>query len=204
MLLDLGLVREQSVQRSVESIVVDLLARKSQQILHRCPPIPALGNVKLTRGLAEPCDHQNRDHLRPGQRLPSLRQQFLAESVEPKCPPKCPGKPDISECSPALQTNPVQLNRDGLIGGRFLEEIALIESAGDCTSQCSRLGPSTGVQFSKLRDRLLDHLAVTTHGTDEAPVDVRLAVLANRRMSEVHGSSPLHVLCSTGTRATRG
>jgi len=56
-LLDRCLVRQESIQRAVEPMVIDPLGRDPQQVLERGRPIPVLGDVQLARGLTQPGDH---------------------------------------------------------------------------------------------------------------------------------------------------
>jgi len=51
-------------------------------------------------------------------------------------------------------------------------------------------GAPFGVQLAQLRHCLLDHLAVPPHRANHPPVNVRLAVLANGRVAEIHADSP--------------
>ena len=72
----------------------------------------------------------------------------------------------------------------------LFEQLALIASARDLPRQRLRLGAALGIELAKLGHGLLDDLAVAANRTNEAPVDVLLAVLPNRRVSEIHDRTP--------------
>src|SRR5439155_4564969 len=131
-LLDRGFVRQESIQRAVEAMVIDPLGRDPQQVLERGRPIPVLGDVQLARGLTQPGDHRHRGHLRPGDRFAAPRQEGGAEVVEPQGPPQRPPQPHLAERPRALDADPIEADRDRVLrGGGCLEELPLIGAPGD-------------------------------------------------------------------------
>ena len=89
-----------------------------------------------------------------------------------------------------LEPDPVEMNGDRLLRRCTLEKIRLVKLACDCPCQCPCLGASSRVQLAELRHGLLDDLAVATHGTNQAPVRVHLAILASSRMPQIHALLP--------------
>ena len=79
---DRFLVRQQTVERAVQAVVIHRFTRQRQQVLERGAPVPVLGDVQLARRLAQARDHQYRRHHRPRRRLASLRQQLRADHVQ--------------------------------------------------------------------------------------------------------------------------
>ena len=77
-----GLVREQMIEPTIETILVDLRITQLQQIAERRAAIPILGDVQLARWFAEPRRHQHRRHLRPGDALLAGRKQLRAEILK--------------------------------------------------------------------------------------------------------------------------
>ena len=110
-LLDRHLVRQQSIQRAVQTVVIHRLARQSEQILQRGAPVPVLGDVQLARRLAPSRYHQPRRHHRPRHRLAPRRQQPRAQRVQPQRTPQRPAQPHVPEGSAALQPHPLQPHR---------------------------------------------------------------------------------------------
>jgi len=71
-------------------------------------------------------------------------------------------------------------------GIRRLEEVALRLTAGESRGQRPGAGPPLGIELPKLGDGLLDDLLAHPDRADQAPVRVSLAILAARRMAEIH------------------
>src|SRR3990172_6830869 len=155
--------------------------------------VPVLRDVQLARGLAAPRNPQPPRHHGPRHLLPPPRQELFAQRIQPQRLPQPPAQPYPAKGATPLHADPVQPH----LRGRFplrrrLEQLPLIPSPRDLSRQGLRPGAPLGVQLAELRHRLLHHLAVAPHRADEAPVDVRLAVLAANGVPQIHGHSPPH------------
>ncbi len=190
--LDGFLVGQETIQGSIQPRGIDLRVRQPEQILERRAAIPVLRDVELARRLTQARDHQHGRHLRPRHGLPPRPQHFLAQHVEPQRAPQRPSQPHVPKCTAALETKPLQTNRnDRVLAAPLLEQLPLVAPPRDLACQGLRLGPPLRVQLPELRHRLLHDLPVATNGTDQPPVDVRLAVLADLRVAQVHAAPPL-------------
>src|SRR3990172_7875447 len=155
--------------------------------------VPVLRDVQLARGLAAPRNPQPRRHHGPRHLLPPPRQELFAQRIQPQRLPQPPAQPYPAKGATPLHADPVQPHlRRRFPLRRRLEQLPLIPSPRDLSRQGLRPGAPLGVQLAELRHRLLHHLAVAPHRADEAPVDVRLAVLAANGVPQIHGHSPPH------------
>ena len=187
-LLEVGLqgllVRQQTVERAVQPVIVDALGRHAQKIVQRRAAIPILGNVQLARRLAQARNHQDRRDRRPRRPLAAFDQTVLAETIESKGAPQPPAQPHVAKTAGALQADMVQPHCNRFApSGRRLKQLVLLFPPGDPQGQSAGPRPSLPVELAKLRHRLLHHSAAATHRAHQTPVAVRLAVLANRRVA---------------------
>ena len=190
-LLEGFLVGQQPVQGTVEPVIVHAIGGNSQQVFERRAAIPVFRNVKLTRRLAQPRDDQYRGHRGPRHLLSAVRKMLLAKLVQPQRLPQPPAEPDITERATPFDANVIESKgRRRLRARGVLEQLALIAPAGDLSRERLRVGAAFRVQFAELRHGLLHDLAVAANRTNQAPVDVLLAILPNRRMSEIHDRTP--------------
>ena len=183
MFLQRPLVRQQPVERPVQTVVVDPLHRHAQEIRQRRPPVPILGDVQLARWLAQPRNHQDRRHRRPRHPLTTRRHLLDTKPIELQRAPQPPAQPDVAKTPRPLQPNLLQPNRHRLasIPGQ-LEKLVLLAPARDLQRQPPSPRASFPVKLAQLCNRLLHHLATTTNRPHQSPIGVRLAVLADRRM----------------------
>ncbi len=195
------LVRQDLVQRPVQSLLVDLVHRHPEQVVQRRLAVPVLRDMQLARRLREPGQHQDRRHRRPRHLLPTGLDQLLEQHVKPQRPPQQPSQPDIAKLPRTLEPYPPQLDRHRL--GRLLLRIEQARHRGtrsaDVLGQGARLRPSRSVQLAQCRHRLLPHTPTHAHAAHQTPVHVRLAVLAHRRMTQVH-ALPSPILCTARER----
>src|SRR5437870_44152 len=186
MLLDRALVRQQAIERTIEAIVVHQRRRERQQVLQRGAAIPRLGDVQFARRLAQPGEHEHARHRRPRHRFTPFRQELCQQVVEAQRAPERPPEPYVAEGTPAFQPDALELDRNCLIGRRRGEEVGLLSVPRNRACQRLRAGAPGRVQFTEMRDGLLNDLAADAHRADKAPVAVDLAVLPPRRVTEVH------------------
>ena len=183
MLLQTPLVRQQPVERPVQTVVVDPLHRHPREIRQRRPPVPILGNVQLARRLAQPRNHQDRRHRRPRHLLATRRHLRGAKPIELQRLPQSPAQPDVAKTPRPFQANLLQPNRHRLAHRRGrLEQLVLLAPAGDLQRQPPSPRSTVPVELAQMCNRLLHHPATTTHRPHQTPVGVRLAVLADRRV----------------------
>ena len=187
MLFEGGLVREELIQGAVAAVVVDEGRGHAEQILQGGLAIPRLGEVEFAGRLTEAGQHQDRHHGWPGDRLPARGQQPLQQGLQLQRAPEQPAEPHIAEGAPPLQAHAVQPDGHGRGRGiRRLEEVALRLTTGESRGQRPGAGPPLGIELPKLGDGLLDDLLAHPDRADQAPVRVSLAILAARRMAEIH------------------
>src|SRR2546427_624688 len=186
MLLDRALVRQQAIERTIEAIVVHQRRRERQQVLQRGAAIPRLGDVQFARRLAQPGEHEHARHRRPRHRFTPFRQELCQQVVEAQRAPERPPEPYVAEGTPAFQPDALELDRNCLIGRRRGEEVGLLSVPRNRACQRLRAGAPGRVQFTEMRDGLLNDIAADAHRADKAPVAVDLAVLPPRRVTEVH------------------
>jgi hypothetical protein len=82
-----GLVDEQAIKPTIKAIFVDVFLAELKEIAQRRSAIPVLGDVQLTRWLAEPCRHKHRRHLRPGNTLLARWHHLLAKFLKTEASP---------------------------------------------------------------------------------------------------------------------
>jgi len=204
-LLDRGFVRQESIQRAVEAMVIDPLGRDPQQVLERGRPIPVLGDVQLARGLTQPGDHRHRGHLRPGDRFAAPRQERGAEVVEPQGPPQRPPQPHLAERPRALDADPIEADRDRVLrGGGCLEELPLIGAPGDRLRQPPGAHAPLAVELAEVRGGLLHHLPPAPHRAHQPPVRVRPSTLPHHRVPQVHRTPPRPIAIARNRKARKG
>ena len=139
--------------------------------------------MQLARWLAQPGNHQDRRHRGPRHKLATLRELRGAEAVEPQRAPQPPAEPDIAKAPRPFQANLIQPHRHRLARAHSrLKQIVLLPVARDLQRQPPRPRAALPVELAEMRNRLLHHLAAMAHRTHKAPVGVRLAVPANRRV----------------------
>ena len=203
MLFDRLLVRQQPIQRPVQSLVVDALGGNREHILQRRRAVPLLGHVQFARGFAQPRNHQNGCHISPGDALPARRQQLFAQRIELQCLPQQPPQPHRTEAARALKAHLAQIDRNGVARFISVKQMPLRANdrvASDAARQRLSTCPATGIEFAKLRHRLLHHLAAVAHGTNQLPVHMCLAVLLASGMAQVHALAFSRPRTSIATR----
>ncbi len=100
--------------------------------------------------------------------------------------PQPPTQPDIAEVPATLQAEASQIDADRFLGQLVVEESRLAFDANDGLCQGPRPHPAASVQFAELRYRLLPYLAADAYGANQSPIGVRLAVLGDCGMSQIH------------------
>ena len=191
-LFERRLVRQQPIQRAVETIVVDPLLRQPAQIFQRGGAIPILRDMQFAGRLGQTCDDQYRRHLAPRDRFAPRRHQLRAQFVELERAPQLPSQPHPTEPAGALDAYAIEAYRQSLrVAGGCFEQLTLGWDARDLLSQQPSVGAPRGVEFSQLRDGFLHHLPITPHRAHQPPIAVPLAVLASYRVPQVQPRSRL-------------
>src|SRR5205814_8600575 len=70
--------------------------------------------------------------------------------------------------------------------GRCVGQFVLFARARPLPRQLPRPRPALTGKFATMTDRFLPHLVAMTHRADKTPVGVRLAILADGRVPQVH------------------
>lgn len=186
MLFQIILVRQQTIERPIQSIVVDLLLGKSEEIIERRATIPILGDMEFTGRLAETRDNQHRSHNVPGNVLASTWHPLRQPIVKSQGLPDLPCHPHITEAAVAFQAQLAYIDVDWRRAAIFLEQATLTINTGKRLREISRSDTSFGVEFPELSDCLLPNLAAHPNRTHQPPILVNLAVFANRCVTQVH------------------
>src|SRR5207244_4537291 len=100
--------------------------------------------------------------------------------------PQAHAQPDVAKASAALQAEAAQFDGDCFARVRCLEKARLPLHADDGLGQGTGANTAGSVEFTELGDGLLSHAVAGADGTDESPVGVRLAILSDRRVTQVH------------------
>ena len=178
--------RRSSARYSRSSLIRS--AGTPEKILQRRAPIPVLGDVQLARRLAQSRNHQDRRHRRPRHPLASFDQTHLAETIEASA--RHSRQPSHTSPKRRARSRRICSSRTatGSLGcpGSASNSSYCSSRPGDPQGQRAGPRPSLCIELAKLRHRLLHHSAAATHRAHQTPVAVRLAVLANRRVSQIH------------------
>jgi len=117
----------------------------------------------------------------------SFGQLFGAETIKLKRAPQPPSQPYVAKTAHTFQPDLVEPLWHWLARSRRrLEQFVLLVPSRNPQGQSASPRASLRVELAKLRHRLLHHLAATPHRAHQTPVAVRLAILANCRVSQVH------------------
>src|ERR1700746_1954341 len=181
-----GLMREQMIKGAVQAVLVDLLVAELQQIAECRPTVPILGNVQLARRLAEPCRHQNRRHLRPGDAFQAHWQQLPVQLLKASSAPECERQVHIANLTRAFDANALQTYRHRQIFAAVLEQLRLLGSAYQLACQRPCLNTTAFIEFAKLRHRLLNDAPPYANPANQGPLTVTLAGLAANRVAQIH------------------
>ena len=186
---------------AVNAVVVHALRRQTQNVFQGCAAVPVLGDVEVARRFAQTGEHLHSNHRRPRDSLAPRRQQLLAQLVQPQRSPQRQPHPHVAETPASLQSHLVHADRYRLCRcGRRLEELPLLPTSRDLPGQQRRLGSPGGIQLTQVGHGLLHDPPAMPHRPHQTPVGVRLAVLAYRRVPEIH-APPL--CASPSTTASR-
>ncbi len=121
MLLERPLVRQQLIQRAVETLVVDPLARQPQQVFQRALTVPIFSNVQFAGRFGQARDYQHRRHLGPRDRFLARWHQLCAQFVQLERAPQLPSQPDPAEPARTLDAHSIEPDRYALLLGRESE-----------------------------------------------------------------------------------
>jgi hypothetical protein len=121
-----SLLHKKPIETFIESRMVDLLWPHPEDVLKCCAAIPVFCDVEFARRLAEPCDHEDRCNLRPGDDLAAHGDRFLAEGVQPEHAPELPGQPHVSESSHSAHVHLIKMDPARFETGVVFEQVELI------------------------------------------------------------------------------
>jgi hypothetical protein len=186
MRLQLGLVLQQQVERTIQPILVDQIGVELQQIAKRRAPVPIRGDMQLARWLAQPRRHQNRRHLRPRHCFLARGQKLLAQIGQTRAAPQRQRQIHVAELARAFHTHALQPHRHRQLLLAVVEQAGLLGLADQMARQRTPLKPASLVEFAKLRHCLLDHTTANPHAAHKTPVTMNLAVLPPCRVAQVH------------------
>jgi hypothetical protein len=190
-LLQLLLVRQQTIQPFVETSVVHLGGWHANQIFQRRVAVPVLCDVEFARRLTETRQHQDAGNHRPGHIFLPAGQVPVAELIQPQNLPQLLGQQDVAKLAAPLEVDLIDPNLHRLMRNLPLKQTRLrrlLPKKLLCQQRCPR--PSLRIQFSEVRDDLLANLTTAAHRAHQAPVRVLLAALPSGRPTQVHCALP--------------
>ena len=100
----------QLVQAAIQTILIDLLPRHSQQILQGRALIPAFGQAQLTRLGTKPGDRQQTGDPFPGNFLTTGRDQFVQQFMQTQAAPERERQVNFAKFTHPLDSNPAHLH----------------------------------------------------------------------------------------------
>ena len=100
----------QLVQATIQTVLIDLLPRHSQQILQGRALIPAFGHAQLTRLGAKPGDRQQTGDPFPGNFLTTGRDQFVQQFMQTQAAPERERQVNFAKFTHPLDSNPAHLH----------------------------------------------------------------------------------------------
>jgi hypothetical protein len=183
-----ALVHQHAIERSVETVVVDLVLGDAEQIIEGRLAIERLGDVQVARRHAQAADHVQRREIRPANVLAPFGHQAIERFVELQRVPQAQAEEHVAEAARAFDPHGLQLD---LLDIRELV-LTRLEQARVCSLAREFVGVSTSsapalrVQLAELRHDLLADLAVDAHRPHQHPVGVRLAVPSDALVAEEH------------------
>jgi len=127
------LVRQQSVQRAIQPVVVDLVGRHAQKVGDGAVAVEMFGDMQLARGLAQSAEHQHGRHHRPRDIFAAAGDRVGEKLVEAQKLHQLQTQPRPAELSAAFDAHAVDVDfRIGRLD--VAEELALT-----ITRSCGRL-----------------------------------------------------------------
>jgi hypothetical protein len=127
-------------------------------------------------------------HLGPRDILPAGRQPVVQRGVQLQRLPEAQPQPDVAEPPAAFQAEAAQVDSHGLGRRRLVKQAGLPFEADDGLGESTGPDPAGGVEFAELGDCLLADLVADANGTNESPIRMRLPVLADGGVTEIHQS----------------
>jgi hypothetical protein len=207
---------EQLIEPAIQSVFVDLQLIQLQQIGERRAPVPVLRNVQLAGGFAQSCRDQHRGDLLPADLLLARCQHLAAKLLEPHPAPQSQRQIHITELPRALNAHALQTYRHGPLIRAVVEQRRLFRRADQASRQRACLQAPFGIEFTELRDGLLNHAPTHAHTLHQSPIAMRLAVFLARRVPQIHAAyqnrsdeksqrprSALHALFGLKSHASR-
>ena len=183
-LLECLLVGQQLIERSVQSVFVDFLRGHAQQLRQRTGLIGVLGQVQLAGGLAQPPEHQDQRHQRPGNLLTPGRNRPLEKLHQPQSTAQLQAQPRPAELAAALDHDPLEIHLDPL-WFRAVEEAALPGSVSGIGS-LSHSQAASLIHLAQIGYHPLARTARGAVGLHQRPIGMALAILPTVAAPQVH------------------
>ena len=183
-----GLVGEEFIESAVTTIVVDFLLGHGEQVVERRAAEPVLGDVQFARRLAEPRDHQHRGHRRPRNFRAAARQATAKAVHRARRPARVCGASQTSpKRRPRSRRRPCRFSAIGLVR-HFVSKSPGERSTPTSFSASARAARRPSPSSSRDGRRSPGGPGAVADRSHQPPVGVRLAVLADGGMAEIHGS----------------
>src|SRR6185503_2431052 len=116
------------------------------------------------------------------------RQQPRTQILKPYPAPQRERKVHSPELTRALDANPLQAHRDRQVLAAITEKLRLLGRSDQPPPQCPRFHAPLIIELAEMRHRLLNDTPTNANAAHEAPITMRLPVLAYRRAAQIHGA----------------
>ena len=169
------LVRQNRVQRAIETLLVDLLRRNAQEIDKRALGVKMLGDVQFARRLAEAAEDQHQGHQRPGDFFAAVGKRAVEKVLQSQLLDKLQSQPRPAEVAAVFHAHALDIDFDP-VGPRVVEELLLagfrVAFGGVLDAQ-----PMRFIELSEIGDDALSRPALGAIRLHQRPVGVSLSVL---------------------------
>ena len=187
----------------MQTRVIDLGCGNAQQLRQRALAIEVFGDVKFTRWLAEPANHQHQRHARPVNPRASARQVLAEEVVQPKLLDQLQGQPRAAKLHTVFHANRRRVDRNPLrLDLRAISvlrvftckrQTLLVVDRSICRSRLLDSQPTFFIEPPQVGHDTLPGTTVGAKRLDQRPIRVSLSILlsiagANEHARRSYGS----------------
>ncbi len=168
-------MRQNRVQRAIETLLVDLLGRNAQEIDQRALGVKMLGDVQFARRLAEAAEDQHQGHQRPGDFFAAVGKRAVEKVLQAQLLDKLQSQPRPAEVAAVFHAHAFDIDFDP-VGPRVVEELFLagfrVAFGGVLDAQ-----PMRFIELPEIGDDALSRPALGAIRLHQRPVGVSLSVL---------------------------
>ena len=179
-------MRQEGVERAIQTALVHLLLRHTENVREGGLPIEMLRDVQFTRRTAEPGDHQHQRHDPPlDVRVPS-RNGLLKKVIQSEPVNQLPSQPRSAKLPTVLNADLRDIDLDMLRSCPFFEQRLLSIASGSGLRSLPHAEPLGLVDVTEIGDDSLTRSAFRPDRLHQRPISVPLAVLATNTRTKKH------------------